>query len=79
MCIDNMVDIKDVHKDSINISDGKTWTTQGQFLYYQFHQLLLPDYYIRLFKTDCFPSTYNRQVKCDSLYISHTYSANVDQ
>ncbi|KAF6033263.1 hypothetical protein EB796_008427 [Bugula neritina] len=29
MCIDNMVDIKDVHKDSINISDGKTWTTEG--------------------------------------------------
>jgi len=24
-----MVDIKDVHKDSINISDGKTWTTEG--------------------------------------------------
>jgi len=29
MCIDNMVDINDVHKDSINISDGKTWTTEG--------------------------------------------------
>jgi len=29
MCIDNMVDIKTVDKDSVNISDGKIWTTEG--------------------------------------------------
>ncbi|KAF6021788.1 hypothetical protein EB796_019911 [Bugula neritina] len=29
MCINNMVDIKNVDKDSVKVSDGKTWTTQG--------------------------------------------------
>jgi len=32
MCINNMVDIKNVDKDSVKVSDGKTWTPQGWLL-----------------------------------------------
>jgi len=32
MCINNMVDIKNVDKDSIKVSDGKTWTPEGWLL-----------------------------------------------